>query len=117
MRPAHLSAAMPARLWRVVAALAAGMVMLLALTNVSPELHAWLHENAQPDASHVCPHHAAHSTSNSASHVPSSTDDDTHQCAITLFSQGVVHHAATLLAQPCEGILRAIDYRAFERLA
>ena len=113
MRPTFPSAVLPHRLWRAMAWLASAMAMLLTMTSVSPELHAWLHEKAQPDTTHVCPHHAAHS----ASHVPDSTDDDTHQCAVTLFSHGVVHQAATLFAQPCEGILHAVNYRAFERLA
>lgn len=100
-----------------MAVLASAMVMLLSMTSVSPELHAWLHQKAQPDTAHVCPHHAAHGAASSASHVPDSSDGETHQCAVTMFSHGVVHHMAALLAQPCEGILRAVNFRAFERLA
>ncbi|HUR56656.1 MAG TPA: hypothetical protein VM029_03030 [Opitutaceae bacterium] len=111
---------MPSRFARMVASLAAAMVMVLSLSTVSPELHAWLHDKAQPqEQTHVCPHHAAPGAAGHASHAPApdSDESDTHQCAVTMFSHGVVHHAAALLTQPCEGILRAVNYRAFERLA
>jgi hypothetical protein len=111
--------AMPARLWRALASLTAGLVMLLSLSAVSPELHAWLHAKEKVQKPHACAHHATQPTADDASHAPSSNADDgaTHECAVTMFSHGIVHQAIALLAQPCEGILRAVNSRAFERLA
>jgi len=114
MRPLRPALSMPPRLWRVVASFAAGLVMVLTLSSVSPELHAWLHKPGQDKSTtHSCPHHGADSTS----HAPGSNEVEDHDCAVTMFSHGVVHHAVALLTQPCEGILRAVNYRAFERLA
>jgi hypothetical protein len=108
-------AALPPVFWRVVAWMGSALVLLLTFTSVSPELHAWLHDRGQDHVSHgACTHqHAAKDS------IPSSDADAraNHECAVTLFAHGVVHHAATLLTLPCEGILRAVDYRAFERLA
>jgi hypothetical protein len=110
---------MPSRLWRAVAALAVGLVMLLTLSAVSPELHTWLHVKETAEKPHACAHHAAHAPTGHATHVPisDSGEGDSHECAVTMFSHGVVYHAGALLSQPCEGILRAANLRAFERLA
>ena len=103
---------MPSRLWRAVASFAAGLVMLLTLSAVSPEFHAWLHGKEKLEKPHTCAHHtAAHGSSSD------SDEGETHQCAVTMFSRGVMHDAVALLTQPCEGILRAVNQRAFERLA
>jgi hypothetical protein len=96
-----------------MAFLAMGMVMLLSLSAVSPELHEWLHK--KESAKHTCSH--THTSADSTSHAPDSNGDASHQCAVTLFSHGVVHHAVALHVQPSEGILRAVNLRAFERLA
>jgi hypothetical protein len=119
MNPPRHSDALPSRLWRGIAVLAAGLVMLLAVSSVSPELHAWLHDEKSPHTGHECPHHpSGHQAATPVSDA-AGTDGDArqHECAVTLFAHGVVHHAAALLTQPCEGILRAVNYRAFERLA
>jgi len=97
--------------------LAAGLVMLLSLSSVSPELHVWLHEKGQESATHVCAHHDAHAASDTPEHAPDSDRSDDHTCAVTMFSHGVVYHVAALVARPGEGILRAVHFRAFERLA
>ena len=103
------------RISRVVATLAAALVMVLSLATVSPELHAWLHDRGEDRAAQACPHrHAAESATPVAD---SSGHGESHECAVTLFSQGVVHYAAALLTQPCEGVLRAVNFRAFERRA
>lgn len=113
--PPSLNPSLPSRFWRAVALFGAGMVLLLGMANVSPDLHAWIHQASQtkPDP---CPHH------HHASHAPKAPDaggatTTGHECAVTLFSHGVVYHAAAFVTQPCEGILRAVDFRAFERLA
>lgn len=93
-----------------MAVLASGLVLLLSFSAVSPGLHAWLHDESADHPRHACTHAAA----GEASDAPA---EESHACAVTLFAHGVVHHAAALLTQPCEGILRAIDVRAFERLA
>jgi hypothetical protein len=101
---------------RALALVSACMVMLLSLAAVSPELHDWLHgwHVGKADA---CPHH--HHPGATAQHGSDDSDrsDPAHDCAVTLFSHGVVQHAAFAVAQPCEGILRAVNYRAFEQLA
>lgn len=115
MRLSRAAASVIPCLRRGVALLSVGLVLLLSVSSVSPELHTWLHVRFEPEAA-ACAHHAH------AKHVPQTHDDGdrsdpTHDCAVTLFSHGVVHHSAALLALPCEGILRAVNYRAFERLA
>ena len=113
MQPA-LTTRLPSRFWRAVALLSAGVVLLLSMASVSPELHAWLHE-ATELKSDACLHHKH------AAHTPLHEADDSaapeHECAVTLFSHGVVHHTVALVTPPCEGILRAVNFRAFERLA
>jgi hypothetical protein len=80
-------------------------------------LHDWLHAATKTQEKHVCGNHAAHAAESGA-HAPDAEDEDeSHECAVTMFSHGVVYHAGALLAQPCEGILRAANLRAFERLA
>src|SRR5687768_9320133 len=110
-RPFHT---MPSRLWRAVASLAAGLVMLLGFSAVSPDLHAWLHAKEKaPTPLHNCAHHASHTAAglpvdaSSPDSGEGNTQDaqDSHQCAVTMFSHGVLHHAVALVAQPCEGIL------------
>ncbi len=91
------------------------MVMLLSLASVSPGLHAWLHDRHAPDGA-ACPHHHHGAKSQHSTHGADQTEP-AHECAVTLFSHGVVHHAALAVAQPCEGILRAVNFRAFEQLA
>lgn len=110
---------MPSCLWRAVAAVAAGLVMVLNLSAVSPGLHAWLHAEEPAEKPHTCAHHAAHEPAGAAAHVPASDsgEGETHQCAVTMFSQGVVHYAGALLALPREGVLRAVNFRASARLA
>ena len=108
---------MPSRLWRAVAFLGMGLVMLLSLSSVSAELHAWLHEKAPEDAPHKCAQHGASAHSDSTANVPHSNEGEGDSCAVTMFSHGVVYQAGALLAQPCEGILRAVNHGAFERLA
>lgn len=108
---------MPSRLWRAVALLGAGLVLLLSLSSASPEIHAWLHEQAQADAAHKCAHHGAAAHNDSSADAPASGHWEDDSCAVTMFSHGVVAQGAALLVLPCEGILRAVDFRAFERLA
>jgi len=99
-------------------ALAAGIVFLLSLSAVSPALHGWLHATQKEGPAHACPHHAARAGAELPSDTPGSERDESeHGCAVTMFAHGVTHHVGALLAQPCEGILRAANYRAFERLA
>jgi hypothetical protein len=119
MHPSRPSDALPSRLWRGIAGLAAVLVMFMSVSSVSPELHAWLHEGNSPHAGHDCPHHkASHEAGTPLSGAADSEGQGRqHECAVTLFARGVVHHAAALVTQPCEGILRAVNYRAFERLA
>lgn len=114
MRAAHKPVSLPSRRSRVVAWLAAGLVILLSMSANSPELHAWLHAPSLAQANHTCGHSRA-----AADAVPDSGSEEgeNHACAVTLFSQGVVHQAVALLTQPCEGILRAVNVRAFERFA
>ena len=112
----HPVAPMPSRLCRALASLAAALVMLLGLSGVSPELHAWLHQQTAERPAHTCAHHGARSATDIAQ-VASVEDVEVHACAVTMFSQGVVQHAVTISARPCEGVLRAVDFRAFERLA
>ncbi|MGH7945526.1 MAG: hypothetical protein ACREF9_11010 [Opitutaceae bacterium] len=83
---------------------------------MSPELHAWLHEQTQDRAAHTCSQHGVRTAAETA-HVPGADNAEKHGCAVTMFSQGLVHHAVTVLALPFESILRGVDYRAFERLA
>ena len=103
---------LPSRWSRAVAALAAAVILLLSLSVVSPELHGWLHDSTDDHGSVTCDH-----GSNAGSHTESDAEGDHHTCAVTLFAQGVVHHAAAAIVQPCEGLLRAVNYRAFEQLA
>ena len=117
MRLHHHLSATPSHLWRAVALLGAGLVMMLSLSSVSPEMHAWLHEKASESAPHKCAHHGASAHSDSTANVPHSNEGEEDSCAVTMFSHGVVYQAGALLVRPCEGILRAINYRAFERLA
>lgn len=83
----HTNPAFPARIWRAIAVLAAGMVMLLSASSVSPALHEWLHDLGQDHAGHSCLHHGTHSTEDETSDVAGRGD---HQCAVTLFAQGHV---------------------------
>jgi hypothetical protein len=114
MHRRHPPAPLPTRLWRVMALFAAGLVMLLSFSAVNPELHAWLHEQHADHSDHSCSH-----ASSATDTVPDSGSEagENHACAVTLFAHGVVHQVAALLTQPCEGILRAVNFRAFERLA
>jgi hypothetical protein len=114
MRLNHIPVSLPSRFSRAIASFAAGLVMLLSLSAASPELHAWLHEqeHTEQTSAHPCEH-----ASNNAVPASDSDNTDTHQCAVTIFSQGVLSHAVALMTQPCEGILRAVNYGAFEQLA
>jgi len=103
---------MPSPLWRVMALLSAGMVMILALSSVSPEIHALLHSQAAVNEPQACAHHG-----HEHSPASGSQEADEHGCAVTMFSHGVVYQVVALFTPPCEGILRAVDFRAFERLA
>jgi hypothetical protein len=116
MRLNHIPASVPSRFSRAIALFAAGLVMLLSLSAVSPELHAWLHEPEQEHTAQTSALPCEHASNNA---VPASDSEDaeTHQCAVTIFSQGVLSHAVALFTQPCEGILRAVNHRAFEQLA
>lgn len=116
MHSRDLKHVMPSAFSRVVAAFGAWLVMLLTLSSVSPELHAWLHASAKRDLQHTCSHRHAHTHSAGSESIPVSPDSDNHDCAVTLFAHGVVYHAANCVAQPYEGILRAVNYRAFKRL-
>ena len=113
--PPAAHSSLPTRFRRAVALLSAGTVWLLSLASVSPQLHAWLHEAAQPEH-RGCPHHQ-----HAAPDAPLPADVDQpasgHECAVTLFSHGVVQHAGTFVVRPCEGVLRAVDFRAAERPA
>lgn len=64
----------PSRFQRACALLAAGLLLLLTLSAVSPLLHAWLHADAD--------------------HEPN------HQCAVVLFASGVTLAPATALTAP-----------------
>jgi hypothetical protein len=110
-------ARLPSRLTRVVASFAAGLVMLLSLSAVSPQLHAWLHGHVREHASHMGAQAAKPAMERGVADVSSADEDEAHECAVTMFSHGVVHHAVAFSMQPCEGILRAVNFRAFERLA
>ncbi len=80
----------PSAPWlRVLAAVCAGMVVLLSAASVSPALHAWLHgETAESSPHHDCTHSHAHD--HSGAHDDSGEPDSgSHKCAITLFSHGV----------------------------
>jgi hypothetical protein len=110
-------ATLPSRLWRALACVVAGLVMLLSLSAVSPDLHSWIHAEEKVHGVKECPVHGVHASSGGASEAPASEDSDQHECAVTMFSHGVVLHALAAVIQPCEGLLRAIHLRAFERLA
>jgi hypothetical protein len=116
MRLNHIPVSVPARFLRAIASIAAGLVLLLSLSAVSPELHAWLHEHEEEHTAQTSAHPCEHA-SNSGVPVSDSDDREVHQCAVTIFSQGVLSHAVALVMQPCEGILRAVNFRAFEQLA
>lgn len=106
----------PPHLRRSVAALAAVLVMLLTFSASSPELHAWLHPDGTAEKSHPCRHHA--DVGGTAQAPTTGADgDEAHECAVTMFSHGVMYHLVAGVAQPCEGILREVNFRAFERLA
>jgi hypothetical protein len=111
---------LPSRLSRALAWLSAGLTLLLALSTASPDLHAWLHAQAHQDATHACADHPAHASDDRAkgatSTAPSGNEPE-DRCAVVMFSQGVEATTTLVGAQPCEGILRAVNYRAFERLA
>lgn len=113
--PTSVHPVLPSRCWRAVALLSAGTVWLLSLASVSPQLHSWLHAAAQAEH-HGCPHHGR-----PAADLPQAGGVDQpagdHECAVTLFSRGVIEHAAAMVAGPCESILRAVDLRAGERPA
>lgn len=92
--------------------------MLLSVAVVSPEVHAWLHEPEHESAHHACAHQAGPAAHGTAPAPDSDSHDaEIDRCAVTLFSHGVLSQAVTLLVQPCEGILRAVNHRAFEQLA
>lgn len=112
-RPLPMSPGLPGR---IVAFLAAGLVLLLSTSAVSPVLHAWLHDAAAAAANgHTCPHHGKAAP---LAALPAADDDaPDHECAVTMFSHGVILSAAAPLVTPCEGLLRAVDFPAFERLA
>lgn len=118
MRHHRHASPLPSRLMRVAASLVAAMVIVLTLSSASPELHVWLHGAPGNVGAHHCGH-AHHVDSPVKAHAPAADSDQTgaHQCAVTLFSHGVVYESAPALTQPCEGILRAIHFRAFERQA
>lgn len=83
----------PSAPWlRVLAAVCAGMVLLLSAASVSPSLHAWIHgETSDHAAAHVCEHThagAAHDDDDGPSDT-ADTRKHAHECAITLFSHGV----------------------------
>lgn len=102
---------------RLIACATASLVLLLSLSAVSPELHAWLHESGLGKAATTCPHGHAHGVTKAAQPAQPSADDEDHECAVTLFAHGIVSHAVPPLARPCEGILCAVNYRAFKQLA
>jgi hypothetical protein len=91
--------------------------MLLSLSAVSPQLHAWLHGHVKEHASHTSTQVGKPTTERSAPYISDADDGEAHECAVTMFSHGVVHHAVALSVPPCEGILRAVNFRPFERLA
>lgn len=81
---------------RMLAALCAGMVLLLSAATTSTTLHSWLHAApSDHDTGHACAH--AHANGDQAPNTASSSDDNAatpgcdtgHRCAITLFSHGV----------------------------
>jgi hypothetical protein len=113
----HPHSPLPSCLWRAVALLGMGLVMLMTLSSVSPELHARLHEKATEDAPGKCAHHGASAHGDSPANAPHSNEGEEDSCAVTMFSHGVVYQAGALVAQPCEGMLRAVNHGAFERLA
>lgn len=104
---------------RVIAVVCAGLVFTLSSAAWSPALHAWLHgEKADNAHAHAaCANSHAHSHPHSHADAPSFPDDDhaanshaEHDCAITLFANGVTlasaflcllhHHALAPTATP-----------------
>ena len=101
---------------QALATLLAGLVILLACSTVSPELHAWLHGTLPAPGKHVCAQHAKQ--------LPSAGDprlhdvvESEHGCAVTLFARGLVSDGPLPVPAPAAEILRAVNFRAIERLA
>ena len=85
----------PSRGLRVVALLAAGLVMGLVVFSASPELHAWLHSHEGVAASQ-------HPESQRQSHQMPGQDDD--GCIVTLFACGLISLAVgvVIIAAVCQ---------------
>lgn len=80
--------ALPSLPHRILAMLCAVLVLGLAVLSASPEAHSWLHAST----AHDCPDHAK---------VPATPATGDHDCAITLFAQGVqLAGAPTALVAP-----------------
>jgi hypothetical protein len=90
---AHFSRPIVNRLRRFTAAWCAGLVVLLSILSVSPELHAWLHERPAAEfasANGAACRHAGCVGERTGSAIPADTGlHDDAGCAITLFAQGV----------------------------
>ncbi len=91
-------------LTRTVAVLAAGLVLVLGLLTVSPELHASLHG---PDESGA---HADHE-----SEAP--VGDADHECAVTLFAHGVEALLVFCLLMLARPLARSVVLRATDKIA
>ncbi len=76
------------RLWRALALLVAGLVLLLSTASVSPALHTWLHDFYPEDhAPHDCSHETTDAEASSPSQIP---EEEGHVCAVTLWANGHV---------------------------
>jgi hypothetical protein len=73
----------PTPLARAVAAIAAGLVVILGILSASPELHERLHGHPLGGIASAAPAAPAHGT-----HPQAGDDED--GCVVTLFSQGLI---------------------------
>lgn len=72
---------LPTAPWRVFAAGLAALVLGLTLAGASPDLHAWIHGEADIHAHAACAHHGKKASTPDAGH-------DDHRCAVVMFAQG-----------------------------
>jgi hypothetical protein len=99
----------PSLTTRVVAALAAALLMVLTVLTASPELHERLHGHP---IGPVAASHAGTQHSGSATQA-----DDEDGCVVTLFAQGVVLAFACYVLAAALGALSPVDFAQADRVA